>query len=194
MRLAMSSIQRTRVYTPYPGSSTYTETGYFTNKARPTRAPRIKTTGMVSNCDAFGNNCTTVPNIEVYTIEYTIYEPGSSTCDTKWYDSLTGTWYYDEGSTYVITYRMTAMDGQGFDLINGAGTGHTLPGGGGSGLALLSVQQMIGGDCSDGICGPQTGTPHNLPCSPTQATSGSAEPYSISITSTEIDGFRRLEN
>ncbi len=193
MRLALSSIQRTRTYTPYPGSTSYSETGYFTNKARPTRAPRIKTTGMVSNCDAFGNNCATVPNVEVYTIEYTIYEPGTSACDPKWFDATTGTWYYDEGSTYVITYRMTATDGQGFDLINGAGAGFTIPGGGGGGLALVSVEQMIGGDCGDGICGPQTGIPRNIPCSPTQATSGSAEPYSIAITSTEIDGFRRLE-
>ena len=150
-------------------------------------------TGLVSNCDAFGNNCTTVPNIEVYTIEYTVYEPGSASCDMNWYDSSTGTWYYDEGSSYVITFRLTAADGQGFDLVNGANVGYTFGDGGGPGLKLVSVQQIMEGDCSDGICGPQTGVPRNLPCSPQTASVGSADPFSIVLTSTEIEGFYRLE-
>ena len=66
----------------------------------------------------------------------------------------------------------------------------------GSGAYLsskMAVTQITEGDCADGVCGPQTGTPRSRPCAPASSSSGPVTPYSVLLTSTEIDGFFRLE-
>ena len=52
--------------------------------------------------------------VEVYYVEYTIYEPGDQSCDDAWYDPDTEEWIFDAGSTYTIRLRLTVRDGEGF--------------------------------------------------------------------------------
>ena len=110
MRLPLSEIERTREWT-YPDGSQDSNTRNFNKKARPIGAPRIDVTAATQN----GNI------IEVYYVTYVIYEPGDQTCDPRWYDEDEDEWVFDYGSTYEVTFRIDAEEGEDFNFLSGTG-------------------------------------------------------------------------
>ncbi|MBV1859143.1 MAG: hypothetical protein KUG77_12085, partial [Nannocystaceae bacterium] len=109
--------------TPYPGATEFTETRNFSKAARPVRSPRIYVTGVVDNGSG---EPIVVEDVEVYYVTYYIYEPSSGECDPRFYDEPNRTWYPDRGTTYEVTFRLTADANTGFEFNNGASGGSSL--------------------------------------------------------------------
>ena len=216
MREVLTDIERTRQFLPYPdfdpASDTCPnsaspsadglwceETRLFSKRARPIRAPRISVSGLnkLTGCsDPLDPATCTGPStveagIEIYTIEFTVYEPGINTCQDGWYDADEDVWYYDQGASYVISYQLSARDEDGFNLQTGAGLGWA---GAPDGLVVPNVAQIVSGDCEDGNCGPQPGVPSNLPCDPNEYSPPADITYTIPLTTSEIEGFSRVES
>lgn len=191
LRMAFSDIDRTRNFTPYEGAPTYTETGKFSMRTRPVRAPRMEITGVV------GEDGEVVEGLEVVRVTYTVYEPGVEECDSRWYDSSADVWYFDEGSVFEVTFRLTTLAGQGFDFTQGAAAGGDTtfedsefdPG-----LVMESVSQVSGGGCDDGNCGPQAPPKETQPCDlNAPGGAGTSAGGVVPIRNAEVSGFSPLE-
>ena len=214
MREVITNIPRTRRFLPYPGfapsgdapcpnSANWVdgmceETQLFSKRTRPIRAPRISVTGLnkLTGCADLTDPTTSTGSVleagvEVYTIEYTVYESGVNSCEEGWYDATNEVWYYDQGASYVISYSLAVTDEDGFDLANGAGLGFLL---GGGKLNFGGVAQNLDGDCADGSCGPNPGVPSNPPCDPNTDIPPPDVTYTIPLTTSEIEGFTRVQH
>jgi hypothetical protein len=137
-----------------------------------------------------------IEGIEVYTITYTLYEPPSGTCDPRWYDTANATWHVDEGATYEVRLRLTAVAGSGFDFTNGAGGGAAdFDPSFSAGLVLESVTQVADGVCSDGSCGPRLATIATQPCDRNAATGTGETPtgFSVPLYAAGVGGFSPVE-
>lgn len=184
-RVALSDITRTRRFTPYPGATPATDTGRFSRGTRPIQPPRIT---MVP---ALGR-----PDITVMYLEFLVYEPGSRSCDARFYDG--SSWYTDPGSTYRILFRLTSTVTGGFDFLVGSGGAFTgsdgyAPGVTGPGLSMADVQQVDGGDCGVGECGTDPGTPFAPPCDDNDYGGGSSGSHVIPLSYSELLGFTPVE-
>ncbi len=156
MRVALSDIERTRTVIPYPGADSVVETRTFSKAARPIAAPQILVTGVVDR--EAGLPDVVIEGIEAYFVQFTIFEPGSAECDPDFYDSSTGQWHFDSGSTYVISFRLTSDATSGFNFTSGTtSTDATFEPGFTPGLTLSSVEQVSTAACPDGNCGAQQG-------------------------------------
>lgn len=189
-RLPLSQIERTRVFQPVPGGETFEETRTFRRSARPLRSPRIRVTGAYANDNAE----TPLDGIEVVYVEYFIYEPGDSACDGDWFDEATGEWVFDQGSTYIIRLRLTVNESTGFDFENGSG--HTLEdryGFSTAGLEMGAVEQVLAGNCQDGVCSPQLDAGGVRPCTGSESAASDGAVRSIPLSWAELDGFSPLE-
>lgn len=202
MRMALSDITRTRTITPYPGATPFEETQEFTRQTRPLRAPRIFVTGAVIPGADPADAPTIIDGVEVYFIEFTVYEPPARLCDRRFYDAANDEWYEDPGTTFVLTFRLTADVASGFDLINGADAAAAGGGGGGTadfgsdaGLILQSVQQVGTGQCADGGCGAQLGNPSSVPCDNNSGGGGvpTGSGSAIAVSSKELSAFTPVE-
>lgn len=188
-RAALTDMQRTRVFTPYPGytGAQLTDTGYFNKGTRPVGSPLIRVT---RGEDSGG---VVLEDIEFYYVEYTVYEPPSEACDVRFQDTSSGIWYPDAGSTYKIRLRLPVDTTGGFDFQNGAGSPFNGGGFSDAGLQMLAPEQDLSGACADGVCGAAGGTPSVAPCDPNddplseQARSARGMGYS------EIRGFSPFE-
>jgi hypothetical protein len=199
MRVALTDLERTRTLVPFDGSATYQETRSFARGTRPLRAPRIFVTGVVDEETLDEANPTVIEGVEVYNIQFTVYEPPSAICNQAFYDDANDQWHEDPGSTFLITFRLTANVGTGFDLINGAGaggaSGANFGAGFSTGLTLASVEQIGSGECANGGCGPQLLSPSTAPCDPnashpiTPAGAGAA----LAATHSELPAFTPVE-
>jgi hypothetical protein len=196
-RIAVSDLARTRKFQPFPGAPTYTEAGTFGRGTRPIRSPRIEVTGVVDRASTSGGGVAQViSGVEVYTITYTLYEPPSGKCDVRFLDSAKNIWYADEGSTYEVKLRVTAVAGSGFDFSKGAGTDVAkFQSGFSPGLVLQSVTQTTTGGCTDGNCGPNLDPPSMKPCdNNTEGPSGGGQQgFAITQTGFELAGFNPVE-
>lgn len=201
MRIALSDIERTREVVPFEGGPVLSDTRNFSRAARPVRAPRVFITGL--RRDADGNPATTgdveaVDDVEVYYISFTVYEPGSGECNEDFYDAATDTWHFDEGSTYEITFRLTADTVSGFDFITGSGSSDV---GFQAGLVLddpgdprVGVRQLTDRTpCEDGNCGPAPGAPAALPCDNNTTPEPVAGSFSLIASHNELAGFTPVE-
>ncbi len=196
LRLALTDIERTRVFTPYEGAAEVTETRKFSRGTRPIRAPRIFVTGLVDGTNP--NDPEVVEGVEVYYIEYTVYEPGSGLCDPTFYDAANQTWHYDKGASYVLRFRLTADAGDGFNLNQGSDQagGYDLGGANASaGLVLEAVEQIAGDACPDGNCGATPGAASGMPCDNNQPGAGGGVPqgYAVPLRTSQISGFSPVE-
>ncbi|HWB75762.1 MAG TPA: type IV pilin biogenesis protein [Nannocystaceae bacterium] len=192
LRLALSDIERTRTVTPYPGASEIIDTRAFSKRARPIRAPRIFVTGVA---DQSGPTDVVIEGIEVYYIEYTIYEPSSGECDPNYYDAANQEWHFDHGSTYTITFRLTADLSAGFNFTTGTtSTAADFGGGFTPGLVLDSVTQNQVPSCPSGDCGPSFETASTAPCdNNTPAPSPGSTGFAVPTTSLQVAGFTPVE-
>ena len=179
MRLALSDIERTRTIN-YPDGTTELETRNFSKAAKPLRSPLVKVTGAAQG--------STILDVEVFYITFTVYEPGNQTCDPRWYDEDEKQWTYDFGETYDITFRLVVEDGNPFNFQNN----YQLPGDGGDGFGTSGnlsgpVVQQIG----SGITQKAPGT---SPCDPNTGGAGvAAGPTAVQIGWSELQGFSPLE-
>jgi hypothetical protein len=193
LRLALSDVLRTRTIVPFEGADEIVETRTFSKKARPIRAPRIYVTGVADRED--GQPDVVLEGIEVYFVEFTIYEPGSGECDPRFYDANNQTWHFDRGSTYTITFRLTADLATGFNFLIGTAAGGADFGAGfTTGLALASVAQIQSPECPSGDCGPSFDSSASVPCDnnvppPTSGTAG----FAVPTTSLQVAGFTPVE-
>lgn len=190
MRQAVTDISRTRTFTPYPGAGEVVETEAFSSETRALRAPRIRVSGVV---DAEGAS---IDDVEVYEIEYTLYEPPSAECNPLFYDSSTGEWHLDPGSTFRIVYGLTADVASGFDLINGAGD--TVADFGddySTGLTLARVEQVTPSGCEDGLCGASQDGPKFSPCDNNEegASTESDKSFAVPVSAKQVLGFTPYE-
>lgn len=196
MRIAVSDVTRTRRVTPFPGASEYTETRSFSKAARPVRSPRIYVTGVV---DDGGGEPVIVEDVEVYYVTYYIYEPSSGECDPRFYEAATRTWHPDRGTTYELTFRLTADANSGFEFNSGVNGGDALADFGAgfeTGLQLVSVEQSTGGECESGNCGASVTPQPFVPCD-NNPPAGEDEPtstYVIPMGSKTLDAFSPVEN
>ncbi|EDM81476.1 type IV pilin biogenesis protein, putative [Plesiocystis pacifica SIR-1] len=185
MRLPLSQIERTR-HIQYPDGSEESQTRVFSKRARPLRAPMIRVTGVSDGVQQV--------NAEVFYITYTVYEPGDSSCDSRWFDPETKEWIFDQGATYELTFRLAVEGGQAFDFQ----TDYTLPNdpndgfGTGGALSQVSVSQ-VGHGCEDGNCGAILRAPSTSPCDPNVAAPPVGGVTSVVTGSSELDGFSPLE-
>lgn len=200
MRVPITEIERTRTVVPYTGASTITNTRNFSRATRPIRAPRILVSGVVDESTVSDDEQPTIiDGVEVYYIEYTMYEPPSEECDPAWYEAATETWHQDPGSSYRVTFRLTSTVSAGFNFQTGASTGGTgepdFGAGFGTGLALQSVEQLDeGGNCADGQCGPQVGTSATQPCDLNQGAAGiPTSAFALTVQKSELAGFTPVE-
>ena len=191
MRVALSDLQRQRTFTPYPGASEIAEPpAPFSRRARPIRPPKIKVTGTnVDNGGGFSFNT----QFEVIDVEFTIYEPGPGECDPRFYDQKNDIWYFDEGSVYIVTFRLTVDDTKGFNFTTGAGPGIDFNGIPNNGLTLVGVEQVTGGACEDGVCGPVPQDRPSPTCDPNQPGGGGGVFMSLPLRRAEIEGFTPVE-
>ncbi|MGB1700101.1 MAG: hypothetical protein ACPHRO_09120, partial [Nannocystaceae bacterium] len=174
------------------------ESQLFSKRVRPIRAPRISVSGLnkLTGCTDLADPTTCTGSVleagvEIYTIEFTVYESGVNNCEEGWYDPVNEVWYYDEGASYVITYTLGVTDEDGFDL-SGGGFGYL--GGDPTGeLGFVGVTQNLDGDCADGSCGPNPGVPSNPPCDPNTDLPPPDVTYTIPLTTSEIEGFTRVQ-
>ena len=180
MRLPLNQIERTRtIY--YPNGDVEDETRNFSKTARPLRAPMIRVTGVAGE-DA----------VEVFYITWTVYEPGSASCDARWRDQDTGEWIPDPGATYEITMRLVVGDDGVFDFNND----YTLPDiygdGFGSGGALSDavVEQQL---CEGANCGAVLQAPKTSPCDPNENPPQLSGAISVQTGWAEVEGFTPLE-
>jgi hypothetical protein len=183
MRLPLNQIARTRT-TIFPDGTSETQTRKFSKKARPIRAPMIRVTGLADGTQQL--------DAEVFYVTYTIYEPGSSVCNPKWYDEDTGKWIADPGATYEITFRVVISGAEPFDFNNG----YTLPGDYGDGFGTggkLSgpvVEQVL---CDGENCGAKLNAPKTSPCDPNVNAPTLSGAISVQTGWSELDGFAPLE-
>ena len=214
MREVLTDMSRTRRFLPYPTFNGSTDcpngatwnasismcekTAPFSKRTRPIRAPRISVTGLnkLTGCSDVNDpsSCSNVAveaGIEMYAVEYTVFESGTGSCDEGWYDPVEETWHFDQGATYTIRYSLAVNDASGFDLANGAGLGYLTDGGK---LTALGVQQVLSNDCADGNCGPVPGVPSRPPCDPNNYQPPADVTYTIPLSTTELEGFSRLES
>jgi hypothetical protein len=197
-RVALSDIERTRSVTPYPGATPTVETRNFSRKARPVKAPRIFVTGAAQEGSLPTDPVTVIEGVEIYFVTFTVYEPGGGECDPAFYDSANDRWYFDYGSTYELTFRLTSDTDSGFDFTAGAGSGTTTADFGAGyeqGLTLESVTQMNDdAACPGGVCGPQPGAPSSTPCDE-NAAPGSVDlrQYAIPLSSRQVGAFTPVE-
>ncbi len=195
MRVAVTDIERTRVVTPFPGATTFSETRNFSKAARPVRAPRIYVTGVV---DDSGETPVVIEDVEVFYVTYYIYEPGTGECDPRFYDAENDEWYLDYGSTYEVTFRLTADSVNGFEFNSGS-AGGTSPvdfeTGFETGLRLDSVEQSGAEECPSGNCGARPGTPDVTPCDNNIAPEDlPPDPqYAIPMSSRQLPAFSPVE-
>ena len=195
MRLALSDIERTRVIVPFDGADEITETRTFNRGTKPIRAPRIFVTGVVDQ-----DTGEIFDGVEVYYIQFTVYEPPYAACDSAFYDEDENEWHPDPGTTFLITFRLTADVASGFDLINGASPGSGADfddvfGANGTGLTLEPVEQIGTGDCANGGCGPQLGNPFSAPCDNNagSSTGGGNSGAALAVTHKELSAFTPIE-
>ncbi|MFO7562685.1 MAG: hypothetical protein R6X02_08565 [Enhygromyxa sp.] len=184
MRLPLNQIERTREII-YPDGSTETETRKFSKRARPLRAPMIRVTGLA-------NGNAQIEDVEVFYITYTIYEPGSSTCNPKWYDEDAGEWVADPGATYELSFRLVMSGGEPFDFLNGFNLPADYGDGFGSAGALSGpvVDQVL---CEGDNCGAKLNAPKTSPCDPNQDAPTLSGATSVQTGWSELDGFAPLE-
>lgn len=200
MRIPVSNIERTRTFIPYDGATPVTNTQNFASDTRPIRAPRIYVTGAVDP-DSIGPGLSPViqDGVEVYYIEFTVYEPPSSSCDTDWYDASSGEWHQDPGQTYVIRFRVTNAAGTPFNLGTGGGASDLAgidfgAGFGDTGLVLDEVEQIGGSDCPNGDCGANPTAPTSPPCdNNTIIDPVLTTPFSLTVYQSELSGFTPIE-
>jgi hypothetical protein len=212
MREVITNIPRTRRFLPYPGfapsgdapcpnSANWVdgmceEEQLFSKRVRPIRAPRISVSGLnkLTGCTDLNDPTTCTGSVletgvEIYTIEFTVYESGVNNCEEGWYDEDNEVWYYDQGASYVISYTLGVTDEDGFDLSGGVGYLGNADGG----LKFVDVTQNLDGDCADGSCGPNPGVPSNPPCDPNTDIPPPDVTYTIPLTTSEIEGFTRVQ-
>ena len=188
LRLAVTQIERTRTFTPYEGAPTYTETRNFSRRTRPLRSPRIAVTGVADEAEIIGN-------VEVYRITYTFYEPAADECDERWYDSSSNTWHFDPGAVFEVTFRLTALDGGGFDFAQGSAAG------GGvafsdldEGLTLEGVQQTSPTEpCASGDCGTRATPSGFSPCQSNDIAAPPPRTAPATLRSATVPGFSPVE-
>lgn len=208
MRVPITDIARTRYFRPYPAEDVLEDPGTFSDSTRPIRAPRIFVTGAVDE-DSVGEGLSPVllDGVEVYYIQFIVYEPPANECDPRWYDASTGTWYQDPGQSYEITFRVTNTSGTPFDFENGAGEDEGGGGGGGGenpydfgedfggeGLTLVEVEQLGGTDCQGGECGTNVSTPAATPCDNNdEPVTSSTNAFSLTVYQSELAGFTPIE-
>jgi len=194
-RLVVTDVERTRTFTPYEGATSYADTAKFSKATRPIRAPRIEVAGVLDSAtlgDADGPSV--ISGIEVYTITYTVFEPPTATCDPRWYDASETTWHVDEGATYEIRLRLTAVAGSGFDFSGGAGDAADFGSGFEKGLVLESVTQVADGECADGNCGPRSADLVSKPCDLNASPDDDASPgFAVTVYSAQMHGFGPVE-
>jgi len=190
-RIAVSDIERIREVTPYPGATPFIETRTFSRATRPARAPRIFVTGVV---DQTTNEV--IDGLEVYYIEFSLFEPGSFACDPRFYDSTTQTWHPDLGSTYQLTFRVTSELGSGFNFTTGT-TSTTADFGAGfeRGLTLESVEQVTPDNCPGGNCGstPGTGAPPSCDANAGGGAAPTAQGFAVTTATSQVPGFSPVE-
>jgi len=183
MRLPLNQIERTRTI-HYPNGDTELETRNFAKAARPLRPPMIRVTGLADG--------QTQLDAEVFYVTWTIYEPGSSSCDVRWRDPNTGEWLTDPGATYEITMRLVVGDDGTFDFTNnyilpddfGDGFGNT------GGLSSPVVRQQ---ECEGSNCGAVLDAPKTSPCDPNVNPPSVGGAISIQTSWSELEGFTPLE-
>jgi hypothetical protein len=196
VRIALSDIQRTRTVEPYPGATPVVETRNFGRAARPVKAPRIFVTGAAQAGALPTDPVTIIEGVEVYYVTFTVYEPGEGECDPAFYDSVNDKWYFDYGSTYEVTFRLTSDASSGFDFTTGATSGAADFGAGfEEGLVLDAVDQLGDDDaCPGGVCGPQPGSPSGTPCDENVSTAGiDLRQYAVPITDRQLGAFSPVE-
>ncbi|MBC8071382.1 MAG: type IV pilin biogenesis protein [Deltaproteobacteria bacterium] len=193
LRLALSDILRTRTIVPFDGAGEIVETRAFSKKARPLRAPRIYVTGVVDREDGLPD--VVIEGIEVYNVEFTIYEPGSGECDPRFYDASNQTWHFDRGSTYTLTFTLTADLATGFNFTSGTTSGAADFGAGfTTGLALGSVTQIQSPECPSGDCGPSFDSSASVPCdNNVAAPDPGSYGFAVPTTSLQVAGFTPVE-
>ena len=183
MRMPLNQIERTRTIV-FPNGETDEETRSFSKAARPLRAPMLRVTGLADGSQQL--------DAEVYYISYTIYEPGSSTCDSRWFDEDAGEWVADPGATYEITFRLVVGGSDPFDFTSG----YELPGDYGDGygttggLSAPIVKQAI---CEGDNCGAVLESPKNSPCDPNVDAPPIGGAISVQTGWAELEGFSPLE-
>jgi hypothetical protein len=200
-RFVLSRIKRTRKYKPYPG---YTggvdgwiieEEKFFSKKARPVKAPLIRvsrlfnSTGLGQDPSVEDQVGAAVSGLEVYYVEFTVYEPGNEVCDPLFFDEENEVWHADQGSTYKITMRLLATDASGFNLMGAPGVPDFEDGQfSGAGLDGPFVEQIL-----DGNCGPAQGSPSVAPCDPNTDPNFQSTLASRSVGYSELRGFNPYE-
>ncbi len=196
-RIAVTDLPRTRTFVPFAGAPSYVDAGRFARGTRPIRAPRIEISGVVdsSTVGAEGGP-RVIEGVEVVRVTYTLYEPPANACDERFHDQASNVWYSDEGATYEVTLRLTALAGSGFDFTKGAEDG---PAGFDdditeTGLVLESVSQVRGGACADGNCGPRVEPAAMQPCD-NNAAGGPPETrgFAVPMDVRELPGFAPIE-
>jgi hypothetical protein len=184
MRLPLSAIERTR-HVEYPNGTTEDQTRPFSKRARPIRAPMIRVTGVADGTEQV--------DAEVYYVTFTIYEPGDSVCDPRWFDKDKGEWIYDAGATYEVSFRLAISGNDPFNFQNG----YVLPSDPGDGfgssgaLSMPQVRQLD--SCSDGNCGASLVAPKTSPCDPNTDSPAVGGVVSVSTGYSELEGFTPLE-
>ncbi len=215
MREVLTDVTRTRSFLPYPtfspsaatpcpGSSSWNattsrcvDTDTFSKRTRPIRAPRISVTGLnkLTGCSDLDDPTTCTGSVletgvEVYTIEFTVFESGTNACEPGWYDPAEEIWHFDQGASYKLSYSLAVQDASGFDLMAGTSLSYLDNSGA---LTFLGVQQNLDGDCADGNCGPVPGVPANPPCDPNDLAPPPDVTYTIPLTTSELEGFTRVQ-
>jgi hypothetical protein len=173
------------------------ETDIFSKRTRPIRAPRIAVTGLnrLTGCADLDDPTTCTGSVlesgvEIYTIEFTVFESGTNACEPGWYDPVEEIWYFDQGASYKLSYSLAVQDASGFDLM--AGTSMSYLDNSGA-LTFLGVQQNLDGGCADGNCGPVPGVSSNPPCDPNDLAPPADVTYTIPLTTSEVEGFTRVQ-
>ena len=194
LRIALSDIERTREVIPYEGSPGFTDTGTFSPATRPVRAPTITVSGVLDGSDP--DDPTVVDDVEVYTIAYYVYEPPAAECNPEFYNPATGEWALDLGSTYEVTFRLTADAVGGFDFTTGS-TSSALDFADGfeRGLVFESVSQKNVSGCDNGNCGPRYEAAAMTPCGEMAGGGGEGEQVrmTIPLTTKALRGFTAIE-
>jgi len=192
MRIAVSALTRERIVVPFPGADPLPpERRNFSRSTRPTRSPEIRVTGVVNTA---GDEAVPVEDNEVYDIRFWVYEPPSATCDARFFDPDTRTWYPDRGDTYEILFRFTASSTSGFNFATGStDTGVDFEDSGvRRGLQLVGVEQVTTGDCV-GNCGADSAGQSFAACDNNQppAADGPPQPTrgSLALSSRAVTGF-----
>jgi hypothetical protein len=193
LRLALSDIERTRRFVPYPGASEVVETRRFSANARPIRAPRIVMRGVA---DLSGESAQIIDGVEVADVTYFVHEPPTQSCDPRFYDHETETWHVDQGSTFQIHLQLTVDSVAGFNFNQGASDDAVefddpaMP----RGLTLTGVEQDRNDGCEDGNCGPQPTAEPMVACDNNDdAPPAPQASYAVPLTSRQLRGFSAVE-